>query len=150
MGLDVDQHCDNALAAGKLAMQTHSEEHHKAAKGAHELAYAAAKMANRPSLAQNHLQQAALHDRHTDLTTPEGKSSAAHRATAKARMPGAKAEDHDAAAQAHKEAAQAHRDGGNGKVAMHHESASFEHNDAARMLRNPPPSRPQDMPARAP
>lgn len=134
MHTPVDQACDHALAASKTAEQTHSEEHHKAAKAAHEQAYALASAAGRPSLASSHLQQAAKHDAHADPTSPLGKTSAAKRATAKARASG-KPEDHDAAAQAHQDAAHAHGEekgaGGN------HFSASYEHQNKAAQLRAP-------------
>jgi hypothetical protein len=139
---EVDKCCDNALSAGKLAMTTHSDDHHKAAQAAHEQAYAHAKVADRPSLANSHLQMAALHGRHADPTTPEGKSSAAFRATNKARASG-RAEDHDAAAQAHEDAGKA-QFSGLGAAPNDHGSTAFRHRDQARALRSPPPPRPFD------
>jgi hypothetical protein len=137
---EVDKCCDNALSAGKLAMTTHSDDHHKAAQAAHEQAYAHAKVAERPSLANAHLQMAALHGRHADPTTPEGMSSAAFRATNKARASG-KPEDHDAAAQAHEDAGKA---SATAALPNDHGSTAFRHRDQARALRSPPPPRPFD------
>jgi hypothetical protein len=134
---DVDGLSDAALAASKLAKTTHQDEHHQAAKAAHEAAYKAADGANRPSLAQHHLQKAASHDQHADPTTPLGKGAIAHRASAKAKASG-KAEDHDVAAQAHAEAAQAHHDDGNARQAAVHGSLHQQHGEAARQIRQPP------------
>lgn len=132
-----DALCDRALNASKLAEQTHAPEHHKAAKQAHEQAYQAASAAGRPSLAQSHLQAAAKHDKHQDPTTPEGKSSAAHLATQKARTSG-KPEDHDAAANAHDDASKAQQLGhpaflGEGQ----HGGMSHQHKMTADKIRNP-------------
>jgi hypothetical protein len=145
MSTQVDQLSDAAMGASKMALQTHDDGHHKAAKQAHEAAYQAASANNRPSLAQHHLQAAALHDQHQDGSTALGKGSAAHRATAKARASG-KAEDHDAAKIAHEDAAQAHRDNGGGKPAFAHGEAAWQHGAQAEKIRNPPPKQGQDRP----
>jgi hypothetical protein len=135
---DVDALCDHALACSKYANQTHQDKDHQAAKQAHESAHLAATMAGRPSLAQTHLQAAALHDKHADPTTPEGKGSLAHRLTMKARQSG-KPEDHEAAHQAHQDAGQAHQDGGNMRESNKHFSMASDHQMTANKMRNPAP-----------
>lgn len=135
---DVDAACDQALAASKLAHTTHDDAHHKAAKEAHENAFGHAKMNERPSLAQTHLQAAALHDKHADPTTPEGKSSAAFRASKKAKA-SPSPDTHDAAASAHQDASAAHAEGGNGKLAMVHSNTGYEHSNSAARMRAPKP-----------
>lgn len=135
---DVDAACDHALGCSKIAAQTHDPAHHAAAKASHENAYAQAKMAGRDSLAQSHLQQAALHDKHADPSTPEGKGELAHQASAKARASG-KPEDHEAAAQAHEDASSAHDQGPpNGRAAGLHSTLAFQHTNAANKIKNPP------------
>lgn len=135
---DVDAACDHALACSKLAAQTHDPAHHAAAKQSHENAYAQAKVAGRDSLAQSHLQQAAMHDKAADPSTPEGKGMLAHQASKKAQASG-KAEDHDAAAQAHQDALQAHNEqGGFSRTPTNHADAQHQHQMSASRIRNPP------------
>ena len=136
MANDVDHLSDAAMGASKLAMVTHADDHHKNAKACHEEAYKAASAAARPSLAQHHLQQAAMHDQHADPTTALGKGAVARRATDKARASG-KLEDHDAAALAHKDAAQAHLENGGHKLAMTHHDMANQHEFEAAKMRQP-------------
>lgn len=125
---------DQAMAASKTAFATHSDDAHKQAAQAHRAAYQSAESNGRPSLAKHHLQQAAMHDRHADPTTAEGKQSSAWRATDKARQSG-KASDHRVAADAHRDAS-SHEDAdriASGK----HSSQAFGHDQEAERLERP-------------
>ncbi len=132
----VDQLSDEAHRASKLALATHGEDAHQDAKEKHQAAFMAAQASNRPSLAQHHLQAAAQHDRCCDPTTKEGKASAAHRLSVKARASG-KPEDHDAAEAAHKDAMNEHAENGDFRGADKHRAMASDHAMTAHRVRNP-------------
>src|ERR1019366_2632707 len=114
----VDGLADDALTASKQARITHEPDDHKFAADAHKKAARAADAAGRPSLASNHLQQAAIHDRTlNDPDSSEFKTEAAHIATRQAKKTGM-ASDHKAAAEAHQDAAGAALEGGDQALAM--------------------------------
>ena len=149
-GNPVDQLSDDAMAASKAAQASHTPALHQDASKKHQAAHIGALSGKRPSLAQHHLQLAALHDRHGDPTTPEGKTTVAHQASAIANASG-KAPDHEAAANAHGEAADARWQDGNGKLGFGHQEKQHEHRMKAERIKNPPPgSRQMDGPGPMP
>jgi hypothetical protein len=142
MGNEVDELSDGAMAATKLAELTHQPEHHQDAANKHFAAAHCAQQSSRPSLAQHHLQQAAVHGAKADPTTPAGKAEAAHRATAKARQSNGAA-DHKTAADVHGDAAQAFGDAGNLRDQNKHDRMANDHQMAVHRIQNPPSRPPQ-------
>jgi hypothetical protein len=123
----VDQMADDALTASKAARMTHEPDDHKMAMQLHKKAASAADAAGRPSLASNHLQQAAAHDRTlNDPDSQEFKTEQAHIATNKAKMTG-RAADHKAAAEAHADAAATAANNGDHQAAQMHQRLGFQH-----------------------
>ena len=149
MSNPVDQLSDEAMGASKAAQASHTPALHQEASKKHQAAHVAALVGSRPSLAQHHLQQAALHDRHGDPSTPEGKTVLAHQASSIANASG-KAADHEAAAVAHGNAADAHREDGNGKQGFGHAEKMHDHRMKAERIKNPPQGARSDGPGPMP